>query len=96
MSEVAITETTPITIVESAATETIIPEIASHPGTEAAAFEAATAETTGKASTVETATTKTTVAAAHPATSVATTTATSAATCQRHCWCSQANGRNCQ
>jgi hypothetical protein len=38
--EVAIAETTTITVVESAATETIIPQAAGHPGTEAAALEA--------------------------------------------------------
>jgi hypothetical protein len=91
---VAIAETT--TIMEFAATETTISETAGHPGTEAAALEAAT---------VETATTKATVTAAKAAatsvataaTSVATTaTTSSAAPCQRHRRRSQANGRNCQ
>jgi hypothetical protein len=89
VSEIAIAETT--TIMEFAATETTISETAGHPGTEAAALEAAT---------VETATTKATVAATKAATSVATTSSssssTSAAPRQRHRRRSQANGRNCQ
>jgi hypothetical protein len=98
-SKVAIAQTTTIAIVEAITiVQSSIAEAAGHPGTEATAFGAATAETTGKAATVETATTKATVAAAkataHATTSVAATTPASAR--QRHCWCSQTNGRNCQ
>ena len=54
--EVAIAETTTIMVVESAATETTIPVAAGHPGTEAAALEAATAETATSVAPATTAT----------------------------------------
>jgi hypothetical protein len=95
------------TTTESAA----ITESASHTTVESAASEAATAHAaaaktaTAHTATAHTATVETTApaatkaAAAHAATAAVaatTTAATAAATSQRHCWRSQANGRNCQ
>jgi hypothetical protein len=91
--ETAITESASHATMKAAASETTTT-------TEAATAKAATMETaTAHAAAVETATATTKAAAAHAATAaVATATAasTAAATRQRHCWRSQANGRNCQ
>ena len=93
-SKVAIAETATVTIVEVVTiVESAITETAGHPSTKTAAFEAATAETVGKAATPKAAVAAA-KATAHATTSVAATTPASAR--QRHCWCSQTNGRNCQ
>jgi hypothetical protein len=105
--EAATTETATTETASHAATES-----AGHTAPEAATAEAASVETAAThAATMETATaaTKATahaataVATAHAATTAVATAATApaaastpAATRQRHCWRSQANGRNCQ